>query len=304
MIWFDNLLIYRLAADHALSAESIQSCLEKRPFVPCGSMDMESHGWIQPARFSPDLVYSQSDSVLVTLRVETKVLPAAVIKDELDYRVQQIEAAESRKCGRKEQRELKDRIIEELTPRAFTRSTQQRAIIDLERKLVIVNAASAAKAEFLLSTLRETLGSLPTRIIDTKISPCAAMTDWLGNETPDAFSLGQSAILRVPGDEGAKARFDRQVMDTAEIRQHLSVGMIATSLSLSYGERLTFKLSEDHSVKQLAMLDVLKDELKDMDAETQDDLFKSQYALLIGELRGFIPVLFNALGGEQADLFD
>ncbi|QLI83115.1 recombination-associated protein RdgC [Chitinibacter fontanus] len=299
MLWFRNLQIYRLAADHALSAPSIQSELAKRPFVPCGSMDMESSGWVAPARHEPELMaLERQNVVLVALKSEEKVLPAAVIKDELDYRVQQIEATEHRKVGRKEQRELKDRIVEELTPRAFTRSRVQRALIDLDLQLVIVDAASAAKAEYLLSTLRETLGSLPTRLIDTEISPCAAMTEWLNSETPDAFSIGQDAELKTPGDEGSIARFKRQVMDCDEVRQHLGAGKVATRLSLAYGERLTFTLTEALEIKSLAMLDVLKDELKDMDAETQDALFESQFALLVGELRGFIPALLNALGGE------
>ncbi|WP_157669574.1 recombination-associated protein RdgC [Chitinibacter sp. GC72] len=299
MLWFRNLQIYRLSADHALSSASIQGELAKRPFVPCGSMDMESSGWVPPARHEPELMaIERQNAVLVALKSEEKVLPAAVIKDELDYRVQQIEAAESRKVGRKEQRELKDRIIEELTPRAFTRSRVQRALLDLENYLVIVDAASAAKAEYLLSTLRETLGSLPTRLIDTEISPAAAMTDWLTTETPDALSLGQDAELKTPGDEGSIARFKRQVMDCDEVRQHLDAGKIATRLSLAFGERLTFTLTEALEIKSLAMLDVLKDELKDMDAETQDALFESQFALLVGELRGFIPALLDALGGE------
>lgn len=299
MLWFRNLQLYRLAADHALTAESINAELAKRPFVPCGSMDMDSLGWIAPARHAPDMyTLERQGAVLITLKSEQKVLPSTVIKDELDYRVQQIEAAESRKVGRKEQRELKDRIIEELTPRAFTRSFLSRALIDLQNNLVIVDSVTSGKAEYLLSTLRETLGSLPTRLIETEISPCAAMTDWLQNETPDAFSLGQAAFLKVPSDEGAKAKLDKQVLDSDEVQKHLDSGKVVSKLALAYGERLTFTLTEALEVRSLAMLDVLKDELKDMDAETQDALFESQFALLVGELRGFIPELFKALGGE------
>lgn len=300
MLWFRNLQIYRLGQDHALTIEQLNSELAKRPFVPCGSMDMDSCGWIAPAKFAADdFAFSRQNAALVGLKTEEKVLPAAVIQDELNYRVEQIEANENRKVGRKEQRELKDRIVEELTPRAFTRSRVQRALIDLENKLVVVDAASSSNAEFLLSALRESLGSLPTRLIDTEISPVTAMTDWLYGATPDEFSLGQEAELKAPGDEGSIARFKRQVMDCPEVRQHLENGKIATRLSLAYGERLTFTLTEALEVKSLAMLDVLKDELKDMDAETQDDLFESQFALLVGELRGFIPVLLDALGGER-----
>jgi recombination associated protein RdgC len=299
MLWFRNLLIYRLAPDHALTHQAINDELAKRPFVPCGSMDMGSCGWVAPMRHAPELMaFEQQGAILIALKVEEKILPAGAIKDELDALVAKIEEAENRKVGRKEQRELKERIVEELMPRALTRSKIHRALIDLGTQLVIVDAASAPKAEFLLSTLRETLGSLPTRLIDTEISPTSAMTDWLTSETPDAFSLGQDAELKVPGDEGSIARFKRQVLDCEEVRKHLDAGKLATKLGLAFGERLTFTLTEELQVKSLAMLDVLKDELKGMDAETQDALALSQLALLIGELRGFIPELFKALGGE------
>lgn len=300
MIWFRNLQVYRLAAGFPLVADDFQTALAKRPFVPCGSMDMDSSGWVPPVRHEADtFALARQGAILVSLKHEEKVLPAAVIKNELDNRVQQIEATEARKLGRKEQRELKDRIIEELTPRAFTRSRIQRALIDLETGLVIVDAPTAAKAEFLLSTLRETLGSLPTRLIDTEISPAAAMTDWVRNESPDGFSLGQSSFLKVPGDEGAKAKLDKQVLDSDEVHKHLDSGKIVSKLALCFGERLTFSLTEALEIKSMAMLDVLKDELKDMDAETQDALAESQIALLIGELRGFIPALLQSLGGEK-----
>lgn len=300
MLWFRNLLIYNLAVNEAFTVESIQAALEKRPFVPCGSMDLEACGWVPPAKFEAEtFAFARQNAVLVALKTEEKVIPAAVIKDELDYRVEQIEEAETRKVGRKEQREIKDRIVDEFTPRAFTRSRVARALIDLDKGLIYVDAPSAAKAEFLLSTLRETLGSLPTRLIETQISPAAAMTDWLSTEAPDSFTPGQDAELKVPGDEGSIARFKRQVLDCDEVRQHLSVGKIVTRLSLAYGERLTFTLTEALEIKSLAMLDVLKDELKDMDAETQDALYESQFALLIGELRGFVPALFDALGGIE-----
>ena len=142
MLWFRNLQIYRLNPDHALSADSIASELAKRPFVPCGSMDMESCGWVPPARHAPEeFALTRQDAVLVSLKTEEKVLPAAVIKDELDVRVQHIEAEENRKVGRKEQKELKDRITDELLPRAFFRELfrlsrwQQRTQIDNEARI-------------------------------------------------------------------------------------------------------------------------------------------------------------------------
>src|SRR3546814_2641885 len=59
--------------------------------------------------------------------------------------------------------QIKDEIIQAFLPRAFIRKSGTFAAIDAERGLILVNSASPKKAEDLLSTLREAIGSLPVR---------------------------------------------------------------------------------------------------------------------------------------------
>ncbi|GHD63600.1 recombination-associated protein RdgC [Jeongeupia chitinilytica] len=299
MLWFRNLQLYRLAPDHALALDSIGDSLAKRPWVPCGSNDQMSQGWIAPARHAPDLkAYGYDDAVLVTLKTEEKLLPASVVKEETEERIARIEAEENRKVGRKEAKELRERVAEELLPKAFSRSRSQRALIDLRLGLVLVESASATKAEQLLSTLRETLGSLPTRLVNTQVTPETAMTLWLESADADEFDLGQDTELRAPGDDGAITRLARQPLDTAEVKQHLENGLLASKLALAWDDKLAFQLTDKLEIKRLTMLDVLQDELKDMDAADQGAIFDSSLALTVGTLREFVPALIRALGDE------
>ncbi|TJZ65013.1 recombination-associated protein RdgC [Chitiniphilus eburneus] len=301
MLWFRNLQLYRLAPDHALSADSIADCLAKRPWMPCGAMDLSTQGWVPPAPHAPELyAYAQQDAVLVALKTEEKILPAIVVKQEAEYRIAQIEAEEHRKVGRKEAKELRERVADELLPKAFTRSRVQRAIIDLQAGLVIVDAAAASKAEQLLSALREVLGSLPARLIDTQTTPQTAMTLWLESADAGDFDLGQDTELRAPGDDGAIARFVRQPLDSDEVKQHLGAGKLPTRLALSWEDRIAFQLTERLELKRVTMLDVLHDEIKDADAADQAAIFDGGLALTVGELRKLVPTLIEALGGETA----
>ncbi|SMC23168.1 recombination associated protein RdgC [Andreprevotia lacus DSM 23236] len=300
MLWFRNLQIYRLSPDHALSAASIADALAKRPWLPCGTHDLFTQGWVPPTRFAPDLMaWERQDAVLVTLKTEEKILPGPVIKEEVDERIAKIEAEENRRVGRKEAKELKERVTDELIPKAFSRSRSQRAIIDLQAGLVLVESASAAKAEQLLSILRETLGSLPTRLVNTQTTPQTAMTLWLENPAEGVFDLGQDAELREPGDGGAVARLTRQALDTPEVLHHLETGKLVAKLALSWDDKLAFQLTEKLEIKRLTMLDVLQEQLKDADGHDQQALFEGSFALTIGELRQFVPVLIEALGGEM-----
>ena len=101
MLWFRNLQSYRLAADHGLSPDTIATALEKKPFLPCGSQDLFSQGWVPPASHMPDLyAVSSQGAVLVCLKTEEKLLPAAVVRQQADERIARIEAEEGRKLNR------------------------------------------------------------------------------------------------------------------------------------------------------------------------------------------------------------
>lgn len=303
MLWFRNLQTFRLATDHALSQDSITEALSSKPFVACGSHDLFSQGWVPPARHMPDLFAPANQNVsLVCLKTEEKLIPAAVIRQQADERISLIEAEEGRKVGRRETREIRERIAEELIPRAFVKSSTQRALIDLAQGWVWIEGSSATKAENLLSLLREVLGSLPARRVDTQTSPQTAMTDWLNEGAPESFELDTDCELRFPGEGGAIARFSHQALETEEVRQNLATGKLATRLGLVWKERIAFQLTEKLEIKRLAMLDVLQEEIENADASDQAALFDSSFALLVGELRNFMPELLEALGGETPPL--
>ncbi|MDR3410624.1 MAG: recombination-associated protein RdgC [Formivibrio sp.] len=301
MLWFRNLQSYRLAADHNLTTENIASALASKPFLPCSSHDIFSQGWIPPAAHMPDLYAPcYQNVVLVCLKTEEKLLPAAVVRQQAEERIQKIEADEGRRVGKREVREIRERIAEELIPRAFSKSRTQRALIDLSNRWVWVEGGSASKTENLLSVLREAVGSLPTHLIDTQTSPQTAMTVWLQEGAAEPFSLDADCELRFPGDDGAIARFTRQQLESDEVRQNLATGKLVSRLGLVWEDRLGFMLTDKMEIKRLAMLDVVQEELENADATDQAALFDSSFALLVGELRRFFPELLAALGGETS----
>lgn len=300
--WFRNLIAYRLAADFALSPDNINAALEKKQFVAPGSHDLFSQGWVPPTSYAPDVFgFSSQGAVLVALRTDEKILPASVIRKEADERAKKIEAEEGRKIGRREMRELRDRVAEEMLPKAFIKTRIQRAIIDLRNGFVFVEAVSSSKAENLLSLLRETLGSLPTRLIDTKTSPQTAMTLWLEHSTPEGFALDADCELKFPGEGGAVAKFNRQALETDEVRNHLAAGKMVTKLGIVHQGRVALVLTDKLEFKRLAMLDILQEEIEQADSTDQAALFDSTLSLLIGELRSLVPAVIEALGGEVND---
>ena len=135
--------------------ETLADKLGESEFVRCQGLEWFSEGFAAPVPFSPELVFPADYTWRVALKKEEKVLPAGVIRDILDDKVLEIQNNEARNVGRKEKQELKEQITDDLLPRAFTRSSRTQAIFDTKRGFLLVNNAASAKAENVLTKLRE-----------------------------------------------------------------------------------------------------------------------------------------------------
>lgn len=83
-----------------------------------------------------------------------------MVKRELDERIESLEQKENRKLKKTEKQTLKDDVVMNLLPRAFSKNQQTAVWIDTENNLVHVDAASSKRAEDALALLRKSLGSL------------------------------------------------------------------------------------------------------------------------------------------------
>ena len=122
-MWFKNIRAYRLTSPFDLSAEQLGEQLAQRGFLPCAKSQALSLGWV-PAlgEESGELVHAAGGRLLLKLKREEKLLPSTVVREQLEEKVAAIEAEQARKVYRKERLSLKDEIVQDCLPRAFTRS--------------------------------------------------------------------------------------------------------------------------------------------------------------------------------------
>jgi len=299
-MWFKNLRLYRLTKPFDLSPEELHEQLAEKTSRPCAGLEPATYGWVPPlGRSSELLTHAANGYIMVCARKEEKVLPATVIREVLAEKVALIEEEQDRTVRRKEKEEIRQEIMVDLLPRAFSKSTLTYAYIDPKESWLVVDASSASKAEELVSLLRETLGTL-SAIPPTALSaPASILTNWLnGLSVPAGYVIEDQCELRDPSAEGAVIRCTKQDLLSDEIQVHLKAGKQATKLAIEWHEHLTCVLCDDLSIKRLRFLDIIQEAAAD---ESVDEIsrFDADFALMTLELSRFIPSMIDAFGGED-----
>lgn len=298
-MWFKNLAIYRLPADWDLSAAALEEQLARQPLQPCSPLQMMSRGWVAPAT-TERLLHTVNGQHLLALGVEQKLLPASVIRQETQKRAQELAQSQGFPVGKREMRDLKTRVTEELRARALCKRRTTRAWIDPGNSWFIVDAGSPGKAEEVIETLRDTLGSFAVLPVDTVRTPHTSMSAWLTHgAAPGRFTLEEELELLAPNEAKSTVRYTRHPLDIKEIRTHLSGGKYPTRLGLTWSERIAFVLTDKLQVKRVQFLEIKKEDqatdAQELDAAEQFDI---DFTLMAGELAKLLSDLIDVLGGE------
>jgi recombination associated protein RdgC len=288
-----------LPADWKVSAAELEEKLGQRTLQPCSPLEMLSRGWVAPSG-TGRLLHTVNQQHLIALGVEQKLLPASIIRQETAVRAAVLADSQGFPVGRRQMRDLKMRVTEELRARALNRRRTTRAWIDPVNGWFVVDAGSAGKAEELVEVLRDTLGTFAVQFVETQRTPHTSMAAWLthGN-APGAFGIEQDLELQTADPNKATVRYVRHPLDGKEIKAHLAAGKYPTRLGLTWNGRLAFVLTEKLLIKRVEFLEMTKD-TPDGGEVDKDEQFDIDFTVMAGELAKMLDDLVQALGGDTS----
>lgn len=301
-MWFRNARIFRFTKPFDISAETLEEKLQADAFKPCGPQETNRQGWVPPlGKHGETLVHSANGYHLIALRKEEKILPGPVVKEAVEERAEAIEVEQGRKVRKKEKEEIKEQVMLEMLPQAFSRNRRCFAYLAPQDGVLVVDAGSAKQAEDLASTLRKSLGSLPVRPPAVEQAPAFTFTGWLNEsiEHPATIELGSECELKDPSEDGGVVRCKGLDLKADEIRNHLEAGMQVTKLALTWDDNVSFVLDEELGIRRLKFGETLQDQLDDVDADDAMAKFDAAFTIMTLELSRLIPGLLEALGGED-----
>jgi len=276
------------------SRDELEKKLASKPFEPCMSQQLSSQGWVS-ADSSGDRVYEAHGAQLLMLKQEKRLLPAAVVNEYLQQKVEEFESAEGYSPSRKIRLQMKEDLTQELLPKAFTKSSRLPVLIFPKQGWLMVLSGSAKSADDATAFLRDTLDGLPVSLVNTDNSPSFVMTSWLQNplSLPEDWALGEEVELQ--DAEGALVRARNHDLLTDELSVHLDAGKIVSKLHLIWRENVSFLLQDDLSIKRIKLL--LEQEEAPADDGSQDAKFAHEFALSCNWLVPFCQALLSAMGG-------
>jgi len=297
-MWFRNLTLFRFSENTAKSIKTLEAKLDKHRLRPPGPVELATSGFVSPlGRDEEVLTHRVGDYVLVHMANEARLLPNSVVSDELSARLKKIAEKEQRRIGAKERKRLKDEVLTDLLPRAFTKMSRTPCYVSLKTGWVALDTASRKSAEAGVTQLREALGSFPAVPMAAEESPRALMTDWLiRGKLPAGLVLGDECELRDPADTGATVRCRRQDLETDEVREHLKSGKQVFQLGLIFEDRIGFVLGEDLTVRKLRFLDQVQDELGETDRDSSVAELDAVFTLMTLELERLLQKLEQWFG--------
>ena len=298
-MWFRNLLVYRITAPWRIEADALDASFAQNRLQPCGKLATESRGWVCPHRDDRH-VWALNRQWLIALGVDEKLLPSSVVRQVADERAAAMEKRPGHPGGRKQLRDIRIAVTDELLPRALTRRRATRAWIDTKNRWLAIDSSAVAKGDEFIEALRRSHDGLPAIVrAEPQRSAGAMLTQWVERgEAPEGFTIDRDLELQSADDGKATVRYSNHSLEGAEIRSHIRAGKTATRLGLTWRDRISFVLTDQMQIRRLDFLDVLRGD-NAAEADDPDEQFESDFALMTGELAKCLADLTAGLGGVK-----
>lgn len=295
-MWFKNARIFQLPNDFSIESEKLSEQLKDDALKPCGSQDMASQGWISPFSIdNTDLYCLQSgEAQLFTMAIEEKILPSAVVNQQLQEKISHIKSDTGNRPGRKQQTDMKQEILFDLLPQAFTKLKKMGAYIDNNHHLLIVDSASQNPAENMVSQIRQTLGSFKATAFGESSGMATVLTKWITDgHAEGGLEFGSSVVLETLDEAKSVIRAKNVNYLTDEMQRHIENGYLVTQIGLVFNDRIEFTLTYDFAVKSIKFTDIVLDQMDLETIDSEEQLLDSRFTLMSLELAELYKVLFN-----------
>jgi recombination associated protein RdgC len=294
---FKSLRFYRIHSDWPGSEEALSKRLDEASFKPCPTFSESSLGFEAPVEGAGDLLCRRlAGADLLQLRLQSRVLPTAVVNEALIERVAEFNSRAQRDPSRKERRDLKEEVYSELLPRALLRSDRIRVFYILSEKILAITTPSANAAERVLDVLRDALGSLQAVPLEYKRPMDSLMTKIFLGDGPSEFGLGRECRMKDLADPKAKVSWLDMDLADPSVRKHVTNGLGLDRLGFQFDGLLRATIDDDLVLRKIRLEGI--EDLDDLDQEDPLARHDAEFSLYCGLITRLLRSWHTLLGGK------
>ncbi len=293
---FRNLRFYRVTSPWPESEEALSEILSGNAFSPCGSFSEKSGGWEALGNYEDaPLCRRLNGADLLQLRTQSRVLPAAAIKEALEERVVEFTSRMEQEPTRSELRRLREETRDKLLPQSLVKSERTRACLIHDESLLIIDAGTETKAEWFLDQLRPCFDEFHCTPLTFNILPADLMHRIFMGESPLGFSLGHECRMQDTSDSKSVVTWRDFELTDESIRRHVTEGMKLTHLGLGFDEVMSCVINEEGTFSKIKFIQ--GEAVDNFDEEDPMARLDADFILLTGAVRRLVEDLKKLLGG-------
>lgn len=293
---FRNLRFYRVTSPWPETEEALSELLSVNAFSPCGSFSERSAGWEALGNNEDDpLCRRLNGADLLQLRTQSRILPAAAIKEALEERVVEFTSRMEQEPTRSELRRLREETRDKLLPKSLVKSERNRACYIQSESLLVIDAGTETKAKWFLDQLRPCFDQFHCTPLTFNILPADLMHRIFMGESPLGFSLGRECRMQDTSDSKSVVTWRDFELTDHSIRQHVVEGMKLTHLGLGFDEVMSCVINEDGIFSKIKFIQ--GEAVDNFDDEDPMARLDADFVLLTGAVRRLVEDLKKLLGG-------
>ena len=293
---FRNLRFYRVTSPWPESEEALSEILSGNAFTPCGSFSERSAGWEALDNNEGDpLCRRLNGADLIQLRTQSRVLPAAAIKEALEDRLDEFRSRMKLEPNRGEIRRLKEETRDSLLPKALVKSERNRACFIHSESLLVIDVGTVTKAEWVIDQLRACFDQFYCTPLTFNNSPADLLTGIFMGDSPLGFSLGRECRMQDVMDSKSIVTWRDFELTDHSIRQHVVEGMRLTHLGVGFDEVMNCVIDQEGIISKVKFIE--GDAVDNWGNEDPMAKLDADFVLLTGAVRRLIEDLKKLLGG-------
>lgn len=293
---FRNLRIYRVTSPWPESEGALSDILSNNAFTPCGSFAERSGGWEAPTGIDDaPLCRRLHGADLIQLRTQSRVLPVAAINEALETRIGEFRSRMKQEPNRAEVRRLKEETRDELLPQSLVKSERNRACFIHAESLLVIDAATVSRAEWLIDQLRASFDRFYCTPLTFNKPPVELLNRIFMGDSALGFSLGRECRMQDVVDTRSVVTWRDFELSDHTIRQHVVDGLKLTHLGVNFDGVMSLVIDQEGVISKAKFMQAENP----ADQEDEDPLARldAEFVLLVGAVRRLVEDLKKLLGG-------